>query len=153
MAEPIDPAVTALRAYARLTSRWQLGDPEAATLAGAPDVLTYRGWVGLAQFFDHPVFVIGEDRERLLVRLSTLAGIAARIDALHPDDAAAADVWVRRPNADPNFGGDTPLDVMLAGGAGALGRVWAHVDAVLARRATARSEPESSSPPSTADHP
>ena len=57
-----------------------------------------------------------------LERLSYLLGIYKALQILLPDPAAA-DAWVRRPNAAPLFAGRSALDRMLAGNVSDLSAV------------------------------
>jgi hypothetical protein len=64
-----------------------------------------------------------------LERLSNLLGIYKSLQLLLPD-AAAADAWVKKPNAAPFFGGRSALDRMLAGNVSDLHAVRQYLDAV-----------------------
>ena len=100
---------TALAAFHRLADRWHLTDRDRATLLGLD--------------IDEPeIRSLTDDQER---RISYLLGIFTGLcDVLGQTELAIT--WVRRPNSD--FGGGTPLDRMLAGGADGLAYVRAYVD-------------------------
>ena len=64
-----------------------------------------------------------------LERLSNLLGIWKSLQILLPD-AAAADAWLRRPNAAAPFGGRSALQRMLAGNVSDLHLVRRYLDGV-----------------------
>ena len=64
-----------------------------------------------------------------LERLSNILGIYKSLQILLPDPAAA-DAWVRKPNAAPLFGGGTALARMLAGNVSDLNLVRRYLDGV-----------------------
>jgi hypothetical protein len=114
-------AAAGLRAFARLAEAWQLTVDEQIRLLGEPARSTFFAWR------KHP------DRASLprdtLERLSNLLGIWKSLQILLPDPAAA-DAWVRRPNAAPPFGGRSALDRMLAGNVSDLHFVRRYLDGV-----------------------
>jgi hypothetical protein len=61
-------------------------------------------------------------------RLSLLLGIYKSLEMLLPR-ADAADGWIKQPNSNPLFGGQTPLERMLAGHIEDLSMVRRHLDA------------------------
>jgi hypothetical protein len=61
-------------------------------------------------------------------RISYVLGIYKALQVLLPD-AAAADGWVRRPNAAPPFGGRSALERMLSGNVADLFLVRQYLDA------------------------
>jgi len=72
----------------------------------------------------HPDRVLDTDR---LTRISYLVGIFKALNVLY--DEALADAWVRLPNTNPIFAGDTPLAYMIRGGLPALQVVRRLLDA------------------------
>jgi Protein of unknown function (DUF2384) len=64
-----------------------------------------------------------------LERLSNLLGIYKSLQILLPD-AAAADAWVRKPNAAGLFAGSSALSRMLAGNVSDLNLVRRYLDGV-----------------------
>lgn len=110
-----------LRAFARIAELWQLTVDEQLCLLGQPPRSTYFAWRR------HP------DQARLprdtLERLSNLLGIYKSLQILLPD-AAAADAWVRQPNAAPLFTGRSALQQMLAGNLSDLNGVRRYLDSV-----------------------
>jgi hypothetical protein len=63
-----------------------------------------------------------------LERLSYLLGIYKSLQILLPDDKAA-DAWIRKPNAEPVFGGRSALERMLSGQVADLYVVRQYLDA------------------------
>ncbi|MCP1675755.1 hypothetical protein J2T57_002910 [Natronocella acetinitrilica] len=108
-----------MRAYPNIARAWGLTDAQAARLLGTPPS-TYRRWK--------------RDPERAnldvnhLERLSLILGIYKNLHILLPRPDSA-DSWVRRPNTNPLFGGQAPIDRMLAGQVGDLFVVRQHLDA------------------------
>jgi hypothetical protein len=66
------------------------------------------------------------DADKLL-RISYLIGIFKALNILHRE--VLADEWMRLPNANRIFGGATPLDYMMRGGAPAMQTVRRLLDA------------------------
>ncbi len=110
-----------LRAFARIVGAWGLTVDEQLNLLGHPPRSTFFAWRK------------APDKANLsrdtLERLSNIVGIYKALQILLPD-AAAADGWVRRPNAAPLFGGRSALDRMLAGNLSDLHQVRRYLDAV-----------------------
>lgn len=114
-------AAAGLRAFARIAEQWGLSVDEQLKLLGSPPRSTYFAWR------KHPdKAVLSRDT---LERLSYLLGIYKALQILLPDPAAA-DAWVRRPNAAPLFAGRSALDRMLAGNVSDLSAVRQYLDAV-----------------------
>lgn len=114
-------AAAGLRAFARIAALWRLSVDEQLCLLGQPPRSTFFAWRK------------SPDAARLprdtLERLSNLLGIYKALQILLPD-AAAADAWVRQPNAAPPFHGRSALDHMLAGNVSDLAAVRAYLDGV-----------------------
>ncbi len=108
-----------LRAFARIAELWHLSIAEQLTLLGIQSRSTYFKWRK-------------EQQARLprdtLERLSYLLGIYKALQLLLPA-TAAADEWIRRPNAEPLFGGRSALDRMLSGNVADLYLVRQYLDA------------------------
>ncbi len=121
--EPSPEAMAAagLRAFARIAEAWGLSVDEQLALLGQPPRSTYFAWR------KHP------DKASLprdtLERLSNILGIWKSLQILLPD-AAAADAWVRQPNAAAPFGGGTALRRMLGGNVSDLNLVRRYLDGV-----------------------
>lgn len=109
----------ALRTFFRIAEAWRLSAEEARTLLGSPAPSTFYKWKGGA---------VGTVSRDLLERLSYLLGIYKALQILLPDPAAA-DAWVKRPNAAPLFNGRSALDVMLSGNVADLFLVRQYLDA------------------------
>jgi len=129
-ADPTSPATTptaaemaaaGLRAFARIAQAWGLSVDEQLCLLGQPPRSTYFAWRKAPDKASLP--------RDTLERLSNLLGIYKSLQILLPD-AAAADAWVRQPNAAPLFGGGTALARMLAGNVSDLNLVRRYLDGV-----------------------
>lgn len=126
MDERVEPSLAemsaaGLRAWGRIAEAWGLSVDEQLTLLGQPPRSTYFAWR------KHP------DKASLprdtLERLSNLLGIYKSLQILLPDPAAA-DAWVRQPNAAVPFGGGSALHRMLAGNVSDLNLVRRYLDGV-----------------------
>lgn len=110
-----------LRAFIRIARAWGLTVDEQLCLLGQPPRSTFFAW--------------RKDPERAtlprdtLERLSNLLGIWKALQILLPD-AAAADAWVRQPNAAPAFGGRSALQRMLGGNVSDIHHVRRYLDGV-----------------------
>lgn len=114
-----DLAAPALRAFFKLTERWDLKIAQQRKLLGDPPESTFYKW----------------KRERdgalprdTLERISYLLGIFKALAILFPQPDRA-DAWLRRPNAAPTFGGHSALDRMLSGNVSDLFVVRQYLDA------------------------
>ena len=108
-----------LRAFANIAEAWGLTVADQLTLLGIASRSTFFKWRR-------------ETEPRLpqdtLERLSYLLGIYKSLQILLPDPKAA-DEWIRRPNADPLFGGRPALERMLSGQVADLYVVREYLDA------------------------
>jgi hypothetical protein len=109
----------ALRTFFRIADAWGLSATEARTLLGAPPASTYFKWKA------GQVGQVGRD---VLERVSYVFGIYKALQVLLPSPAAA-DAWVRLPNAAAPFHGDSALDRMLSGNVADLFVVRQYLDA------------------------
>jgi hypothetical protein len=108
----------ALKAFFNVMARWQVRDEDARQLLGG---------VSNGPFYEmkrRPARTLETDR---LTRVSYLIGIFKALRILHR--AALADEWVRLPNQNPIFAGQTPLDYMIRGGLPAMQTVRRLLDA------------------------
>jgi hypothetical protein len=108
----------ALRAFFRIVATWKIRDEDARALLGG---MTNGPFYELKR---HPDRVLDADR---LTRVSYLVGIFKALRILHGN--ALADEWVRLPNTNPIFGGETPLAYMIRGGLPAMQTVRRLLDA------------------------
>jgi len=109
---------SSLHAFLNIMARWQIRDEDARRLLGG---------IAASTFYDYkrnPERVLDQDK---LVRISYLIGIFKALNILHGENLA--DRWVRMPNQNRIFGGRTPLDYMIRGGAPALQVVRRLLDA------------------------
>jgi uncharacterized protein (DUF2384 family) len=107
----------ALKAFFRLSTRWNLGEKDRASLLAA-NVSDMERWK------QEPTKVDLTDEQ--LLRLSYVFGIFHGLHAVF-GDAHAADEWLRRPNSD--FENRAPLEQLLAGGLNELAAMCDYVDA------------------------
>lgn len=109
---------SALRAFFNIMDKWQVRDEDARALLGG---------VSNGPFYEmkrDPDRVLDADR---LTRISYLVGIFKALNILYGE--ALADEWVRLPNQNRIFGGQTPLEYMKAGGIPAMQTVRRLLDA------------------------
>ena len=109
---------SALRAFFNIMQQWSIRDADARALLGG---------IASSTFYDYkrsPDRVLDQDR---LMRISYLVGIFKALHILHGDELA--DRWVLMPNRNRIFGGRSPLDYMLQGGAPAMQTVRRLLDA------------------------
>lgn len=111
-------AAAGLRAFVRLAEHWGLSAEEQRRLLGEPPRSTFFAWRKAPD-----KAALSRDT---LERLSLLLGIYKSLQILLPDPAAA-DAWVRKPNA--AFGGSSALAQMLGGNVSDLLRVRRWLDA------------------------
>jgi hypothetical protein len=114
-------AAAGLRAFARIAEAWGLSVDEQLNLLGQPPRSTFFAWRKHPEKASLP--------RDTLERLSNLLGIYKALQILLPEPAAA-DAWVRKPNAAPPFGGRSALDRMLAGNLGDVHFVRRYLDGV-----------------------
>jgi hypothetical protein len=119
--QPAEMAAAGLRAFARIAAAWMLSVDEQLALLGQPARSTYFAWRKAPEKASLP--------RDTLERLSNILGIYKSLQILLPD-AAAADAWVRQPNAAPPFGGTSALARMLAGNVSDLNLVRRYLDGV-----------------------
>lgn len=108
----------ALRAFFNIMARWQVRDEDARVLLGG---------ISNGPFYEmkrNPDRTLDADR---LTRVSYLVGMFKALHILHGD--ALADEWVRLPNTNPLFAGETPLAYMMRGGLPAMQTVRRLLDA------------------------
>ena len=114
--ERLSPA--ALRAFFNIMARWQVRDEDARALLGG---------VTNGPFYEmkkNPERALDVDR---LLRISYLVGIFKALNVLYSE--ALADAWIRRPNTNVIFAGQTPLVYLTTGGLPAMQIVRRLLDA------------------------
>jgi len=107
-----------LKTFFAIAAHWKLRDEDARALLGG---------VSNGPFYEmkrHPERVLDADR---LTRISYVIGVFKALRILHSD--ALADEWVRLPNRNPIFAGQTPLAYMIRGGLPAMQVVRRLLDA------------------------
>jgi hypothetical protein len=114
--ERLSPA--AIRTFCNIMARWGIRDEDARALLGG---------MSNGPFYEmkkNPDRVLDADR---LTRISFLIGIFKALSILYSE--ALADRWIRLPNDNPIFGGETPLAYMMKGGQPAMQTVRRLLDA------------------------
>jgi hypothetical protein len=109
---------SALKTFFQIMGRWKVRDEDARALLGGVSNGPYY------QMKKDPNRVLEADT---LLRVSYLVGIFKALHILHSD--ALADEWVRLPNTNRLFAGQSPLAFMLAGGLPAMQTVRRLLDA------------------------
>jgi Protein of unknown function (DUF2384) len=108
-----------MRTFFNIAAAWGLQVNDQRGLLGWPAASTYHkyksGRVGTLPY-------------DMLVRISLIVGIYKALHILYPQPELA-DQWVRLRNANPLFGGNTPLEVMIDGGIDGLYQVRRLLDA------------------------
>jgi hypothetical protein len=119
MTDPASLARPALRTFFRIAELWKLSVAEQMTLLGLGSRSTYFKWK------KEGTDLLPRDT---LERMSYVFGIYKALQILLPEPAAA-DAWVRRPNAASPFGGRSALERMLSGNVADLYEVRRYLDA------------------------
>jgi Protein of unknown function (DUF2384) len=109
---------SALRAFFNIVDRWKVRDEDARALLGGISNGPYYAWR------KEPKRTLASDT---LLRVSFLVGIFKALNILYGE--ALADEWVRLPNQNRIFAGQTPLEYMKAGGIPAMQTVRRLLDA------------------------
>lgn len=108
----------AAKAFFNIMDRWRIRAEEARSLAGGISNGPYYTWKKA------PSRLLDAD---LLTRISYLVGIFKALNILYGEKLA--DEWVRLPNQNRIFGGQTPLEYMIRGGVPAMQVVRRLLDA------------------------
>jgi hypothetical protein len=111
-------SASALKAFFNLAERWSIRDEDARALLGGLSNGPYYQWK------KQPDRLLDAD---VLTRISYLIGIFKALHILYGEKLA--DEWVRLPNTNRIFAGQTPLDYMARGGLPALQIVRRLLDA------------------------
>lgn len=114
--ERMSPA--ALRTFFKIMEHWKIRDLEARLLLGG---------VSNGRFYAMKSKRDGVLEPDKLIRISYLIGIFKALNILYSEKLA--DEWVRRPNSNRIFGGQTPLSYMIKGGQPAMQTVRRLLDA------------------------
>jgi hypothetical protein len=109
---------SAVRAFFNIMARWKVRDEDARQLLA----MTNGPFYDMKKNPD--ARVLDQDR---LHRISYLVGIFKALNILHGE--TLADEWVRLPNSNRIFGGQTPLEYMIRGGVPAMQTVRRLLDA------------------------
>ena len=103
----------ALRTFFSIARAWGLSTAEERALLGWPPTSTFH------KYKSGDAGVLSFDT---LMRISLVLGIYKALQLLYPEPAFA-DRWVRMPNANPVFGGGTPLAFVADNGLDGLHQV------------------------------
>jgi Protein of unknown function (DUF2384) len=114
--EKLSPAAN--RAFFSLAAHWKLRDEDARGLLGGISNGSFY------QLKRSPSKILDQDK---LTRVSLLVGIFKALNILF--SPRLADAWVQLPNANPIFGGESPLAYMRKGGVPYMIRVRQLLDA------------------------
>ncbi|MFZ1131416.1 MAG: antitoxin Xre/MbcA/ParS toxin-binding domain-containing protein [Terriglobales bacterium] len=118
-----DLSPVAVRAFFRLGSHWKLRDEDARVLIGGiSNGSFYQLKRSAAKASDRKTL----DQDKL-TRISLLVCIFKALNILY--STKLADAWVKLPNSNPIFRGQTPLNYMLKGGVPSMLRVRQLLDA------------------------
>lgn len=109
---------SAVRGFFNIMERWGIRDEDAKVLLGGLSNGPYY------EMKKKPERVLDTDR---LLRISYLVGIFKALNILY--SKKLADAWVRLPNSNRIFGGQTPLAYMIKGGLPAMQTVRRLLDA------------------------
>jgi hypothetical protein len=109
---------SAIKGLLRIATHWKLRDEDTRVLLGG---ISSGGFYALKR---RGTKTLDEDR---LTRISLLIGIYKGLNILYGQKLA--DAWITLPNANPMFGGDSPLNYARKGGIPALLRVRQLLDA------------------------
>jgi hypothetical protein len=109
---------SAVKAFLKIVALWDLRDEDARQLLGG---MSNGAFYELKKAGSRSL-----DQDRL-TRISLLTGIFKALNILF--GKKLADRWVHLPNANPMFGGETPLACMIKGGMPAMLRVRQLLDA------------------------
>ncbi|MEM6762421.1 MAG: antitoxin Xre-like helix-turn-helix domain-containing protein [Pseudomonadota bacterium] len=108
-----------IKAAARAADTWRLTAAQSADLVDVPQ----RTWARMRKGSWN-----GNLTRDQLLRLSAIAGLFKGLRLTFSDELA--DQWPTLPNTGPLFGGNRPVDVMIAGGLPSIMAVRLHIDAV-----------------------
>lgn len=109
---------SAVKSFLRIATLWDLRDEDARQLLGG---------MSNGAFYELKktgLRILDQDR---LTRISLLTGVFKALNILY--SKRLADRWVRLPNTNPMFGGESPLAYMIKGGMPAMLRVRQLLDA------------------------
>lgn len=112
-----EKATAGLTAFFSIADEWGLSGDQQRVLLGDP---------GRTTFFDWKKTRHGKLSRDTIDRLSYLLGIYKALHILFTEKTAQE--WLTHPNADPLFGGLSPLDYLLTGRLAALYEVRRYLD-------------------------
>lgn len=116
---PANAGPAALRTFFNILEQWRISPAEGRALLGVP-MSTYFRWRKQPN-----QATIDADK---LERISYILGIYKALHLIYSDQAIAND-WLRRPNANPLFSGNKPLERLLGGQVADLYETRQYLDA------------------------
>jgi Protein of unknown function (DUF2384) len=108
----------AVKAFLKIRELWELRDEDARQLLGG---------ISNGAFYELKKKARGPLDQDRLTRISLLTGIFKGLNILY--SKKLADQWIRLPNENPMFEGETPLTYLIKGGLPAMVRVRQLLDA------------------------
>ena len=112
-----------MRSFKEIADHWGLTETDRRVLLGAPPRSTYHHWMKLAR--DRRPLTLPLDT---LLRISAVLGVHKALGILFSDRGAAL-VWLKQPHRAALFGGQAPIDLMLAGTQDGILAVRRYLDA------------------------
>jgi hypothetical protein len=109
---------SAVKAFLKIRELWELRDEDARQLLGG---------ISNGAFYELKKKARGTLDQDRLTRISLLTGIFKGLNILY--SKKLADRWIRLPNENPMFEGETPLTYLIKGGLPAMVRVRQLLDA------------------------
>jgi hypothetical protein len=109
---------SAVKAFLKIRELWDLRDEDARQLLGG---------ISNGAFYELKKKARGTLDQDRLTRISLLTGIFKGLNILY--SKKLADRWIRLPNENPMFEGETPLTYLIKGGLPAMVRVRQLLDA------------------------
>ena len=109
----------AIRTFFKVAEAWSLnGDEQRALLGWPPESTFYKYKAGQTSTLSYDT----------LMRISLVLGIYKDLQILYPE-AGLADRWIKLPNSNPLFGGQTALALVIKDGMDGLYQVRRLLDA------------------------
>ena len=113
-------ARAALQSFFNISVLWNLSEEEERLLLGSPATHTFRKWKT-----DKTTINLDQDT---IHRISYLLGIYKALHLLLPS-TQAANAWIRKPNSELRFGGESAINLLLNGKLDQFLELWQYLDA------------------------
>jgi len=118
----ISKSEVALKGFFNICKAWSVDDEQSIVLLGNPEVTLYNDWKELP--------ATAQLNHEVIERISYILGIYKGLQILL-SNPNAADTWVKKPNSEVIFGGQSALEKMLQGRIEDLATVRQYVDSFL----------------------